>query len=628
MRQAIQELCISVIEAERDAEEAYTYMHLLEILLPKGAWRKKVQQALEILTQRQKQRLPKSGYIQADINNFFHPEVYGEYDEWGGTGMKITDRKNVEVRENGLYLGDRQLLDFIPRIEKVKKTLTSMGCRMSYKVEISKNGKTIQTAWIHKLYVKSWFDLSDQCSDADLSDKERRSIERYLQKQVPGLPIYREIYLDKSGWQSIDSGKIFYNKCVITKALADVIRTKDQAKVVQIEEYRFDANRAGCLLKGIQCVSRGTSWIVYMASYFDVLKELFKKAGYPIECIINVYGKSGMGKTSLIKTLCSPSHVFSFSQPQRRDKILREIQKYEGHTVLVDDYHPAEQKYDGERQNALKDSLVRLVEENKNAPNIIISSEGLGGHVSMQDREVQIFLGELINWELLTALQQEQGLLEKIRIAFYVQVVNNEDAIVDEIKDFCLKSDKKRTHDIHTSLRSGRYLDYIRCAANLFQKYFFDVYGIAHLSYDIDPDIHVQLERKDKHMKIIKEWNQKGTCLITLRDMLSSPDILKLVKDGKEFVASADTIYVNGQKRVILSAKALRFGMMRYLQTTDIPIKRIVRELADAEVLITYENGNELTQKVNGKRCYVIDIDGLNEYCDIFGIGGTDRQEK
>lgn len=535
--------------------------------------------------------------------------------------MKITDKKNVECGEDGLYLGDRRLLDFIPSIEMVKKTLTSVGDQMSYKVVMSRNGKVIQTAWIRKLYVRSWFELSDQCSDADLLDRERRLIEGYLQKQVPGCPAYREIYLDKSGWQSIDGGEIFYNKYVITKAVGDVIQTRDKTKVIRTEDYRFDVNGAGDILKGIQGVSQGVSWIIYMASYFDVLKELFRRAGYPVECIINVYGKSGMGKTSLIKTLCDPSCVFSFDQPQRRDRILREIQKYEGHTILVDDYHPAEQRYDGERQNALKDCLVRLVEENKNAPNIMISSEGLGGHVSMQDREIQIFLKEMVRWEILTILNQKRGLLEKIRIAFYAQIVMNEEDVVGEIKDFCLESDKRRTHNIQTALRSSRYLDYIRCVEHLFQKYFFDAYGITRLSYDIDADIHMQLERQDRHMRNIKEWEQKGTYLITLRNMLRSPDILKNVRDGKEFEASIDTIYVNSQKRVFLAPKALRFGMMRYLQTTDIPVKQIVKELADAEVLITYDKGNELTKKMNGKRCYVIDMDGLDEYCDLFGIG-------
>ena len=125
-------------------------------------------------------------------------------------------------------------------------------------------------------------------------------------------------------------------------------------------------------------------------------------------------------------------------------------------------------------------------------------------------------------------------------------------------------------------------------------------------------------------MEIVREWDRQGTHLIALRNMLKSSDILKSVLDRKAFTASVDTIYIDSQKRVYLAPKALRFGMMRYLQTTDIPVKRIVKELAAAELLIPYEKGNELTQKVNGKRCYVIDIDGLDEYCSFFKTGGLD----
>lgn len=538
--------------------------------------------------------------------------------------MRNTATSGLESREDCLYLGDRELLDFAPCIKEVKETITSTGRKRSYKVSISKKGKVIETVWIDRLYVRSWFELSDQCSDATLSDKERKMIEGYLQKQVYGLPVRRELYLDKSGWRHSGDGKIFYNKHAITKGVADSIRAEVPVKVIRTEDHGFSTDGAESVLEGVQRVAEGVSWIVYMASYFDVLNGLFKKAGYPFECIINVYGKSGMGKTSLIKTLCSPSRVFSFSQPQRRDRILREIQRFEGHTVLVDDYHPAEQKYDGERQNALKDRLVRLVEENGNAPNILISSEGLGGHLSMQDREIQIFLRKTVDWELLTALNRKQGLLEGIRTAFYVQIVKNEEAVVDEIKAFCLKADKKHISDIQTGFRSSRYLGYIRCADHLFQKYLYDAYALSCGAYDIEADIQMHLKRQDEHMKVIREWEQQGTCLIALRNMLSSSDILKDVRDGKEFAATADTIYVDVRKRVHLTPKALRLGMMRYLHTTDVPVKRIVKELVAADVLITYEKGNELTQKINGKRCYVIDIDGLKEYCKFFEIGGYD----
>lgn len=85
--------------------------------------------------------------------------------------------------------------------------------------------------------------------------------------------------MEKSGWQSIDAGRVFYNKWVITKAVTDPIRTKDPARIIRTEDYRFDAVEAGNALESVRRVAQGASWIVYMAYYFDVLKEPFKKRG-------------------------------------------------------------------------------------------------------------------------------------------------------------------------------------------------------------------------------------------------------------------------------------------------------------------------------------------------------------
>lgn len=52
-------------------------------------------------------------------------------------------------------------------------------------------------------------------------------------------------------------------------------------------------------------------------------------------------------------------------------------------------------------------------------------------------------------------------------------------------------------------------------------------------------------------MEILKGWEQQGTYLITLRNMLRAPEILRDIPNGKEFRASADTIHVDGAKGFI-----------------------------------------------------------------------------
>lgn len=84
LRQEIQELRLSAVQAEMDADKAYTCLRLIVELLPKGAWQKKAQRAVEALTQRRQRRFPESGYAQANQFRLFHTEIFDEYDEWGG----------------------------------------------------------------------------------------------------------------------------------------------------------------------------------------------------------------------------------------------------------------------------------------------------------------------------------------------------------------------------------------------------------------------------------------------------------------------------------------------------------------------------------------------------------------
>ena len=111
---------------------------------------------------------------------------------------------------------------------------------------------------------------------------------------------------------------------------------------------------------------------------------------------------------------------------------------------------------------------------------------------------------------------------------------------------------------------------------------------------------------------------QKGTYLLALRDLLLCKNIFEQIADWNEYLPSPTNIHIDSHGVVSISQNALRRGMMIYLQSNHVPMKRIVKELLDAEALITYEKGNEFTQKHNGKRCYRIDTDALNEYCSFF----------
>ena len=88
--------------------------------------------------------------------------------------------------------------------------------------------------------------------------------------------------------------------------------------------------------------------------------------------------------------------------------------------------------------------------------------------------------------------------------------------------------------------------------------------------------------------------------------------------DRQDFIPDQKSYHIDTDGYVSISKKALQRGLMRFLRVGDLPIKKIVREMVDADVIIPYDQGNEYTQKHNGKRYYKIDTDELGAACDVF----------
>lgn len=533
--------------------------------------------------------------------------------------MTNISKDTFECRDDGLYYGEEKLLDFVPVIDKVIEELSANKCQLTYATKILRGNIVVDIVILQELFVKSWFSLSSFCPDAALTEKNRRLLQYFLEQQVSDAPIIRRIKIEQMGWHKFDSGQLYYGNQVFVAGIAEELQIINENKdIIHCEEYETDLSSSANICMELMQLHKGVSWILFLVSFMDILKELFRKAGYPMEFIFNIYGKSGIGKTALTKLECNPAQVFSFRSSKRRDILLKELQSFKGRTVLVDDYHPAENLSDRNRQSGLKDALVRYVEEISDSPNLIITSEYLEGHLSLQDREIQIFLDKETDWKLLDSLEKKKVDMEKIRTAFYVQIVAHMEEVIKDIKRFCQCVDANYDSNQKVGYRISRYSQYICCVHYLFQKYFAEYYGIMICDYNIEQAVRMQLERQIQHVDRVCYMEQHHTYLIAVRNMLMESDVLKQVNDMREFVPNADTKHVDSRGRVALAPKALLRGMMIYLQTQDIPIKKIVNEMKTAEVLITYTNSRDLTRIHKEKRYYLIDTEALNEYCSFF----------
>lgn len=78
------------------------------------------------------------------------------------------------------------------------------------------------------------------------------------------------------------------------------------------------------------------------------------------------------------------------------------LEKYQGNTVLVDDYHPGSfGLWKKKKQISIMDTIARCIDEEETAMPIV-TAEFREGSFSVQDRQVQIEIGDTqLQWELL-----------------------------------------------------------------------------------------------------------------------------------------------------------------------------------------------------------------------------------
>lgn len=533
--------------------------------------------------------------------------------------MSRASKPIISAKTDGLYYGDERILSFVPRIEEITDIITATDdITTSYQISILKDETLVDSVIVNDLYINKWFKLSRHCPSASLTEKHKQAIEQYLEEQAANMTVSREWQIPFYGWHFFENGIIYFNQAIFSFNYTDIIVcTRPNVNIIDVSEYHPNLQTPQTILQAISTCSPGTSWIIYMISYLDILKELFKEAGYPIHFITNLYGRSGTGKTTLVKTLCAPSYNVSFRSVTRRDKILRELTDYSGCNVLVDDFHPAESKSDKDRQNSLKDSLVRLIEESENAPNVFITSEYLAGHFSLQDRELQFSLEKPIDFEAIGTLVQYNDRLEKIRTAFCAQVVKNVDAIIDDIRVFCAESDKQLYSDSNLHFRNDRYTRYIICINSIFKKYFLDTYNISFSPPDLEEELLVHSNRQATLLKRNRYLENLETILIVFWEMLDS-GVLLLEKDWYSYLPSDNNFCVRGDGQLCISYNAIAYGMRTYLKTNKAITDKIIQELKTANLLSTYETDKGYTKKHHNIHYYSIDWKRLKEYCQIF----------
>lgn len=110
----------------------------------------------------------------------------------------------------GLRYGEQKVVNFDLKVKEVNKTvhLPTGEEHTEYLIK-AESGEKRQVFQINTLNPASWFSYSTICTDAAISQKQRKLLHLYLQSQVQNIEVEEVIELDRMGLFTYDGTAIF-----------------------------------------------------------------------------------------------------------------------------------------------------------------------------------------------------------------------------------------------------------------------------------------------------------------------------------------------------------------------------------------------------------------------------------
>ena len=528
-------------------------------------------------------------------------------------------------KDEGLYYGDVFVAEFDNQIQEVIKEITMKDEKFSEKKTyiisiINKAGEVLSPAGFTDLNKIEYFSTWHEITDADLSCTSKKLLRLRLQQIARGTKERVQIICNTpgiykySGQTFLVLGDKYFLKDETLPPIDIVIG--EELKRYQWQESQGYEQEISQSFNFLMNIAPNVSEILTYAVLLAVVKPFFTEAGMIPEFCVNLYGKSGSRKTSLVKALSdmiiSLELVLGSFINDRRNLILRRKEQAYGFPFILDDYHPAESSNDLKKQNAIMDSVIRSMESKKNSSMVIMTSEFLEGSYSLQDRMLQVEMQE-VDLEKLKQLQNAKGLMAKLTQDLVQTLMQNYDEVIEFIKH---ENSLVLLKDAET--RVERHGVFLMIVAKLCTKYLLK--GDTNIEMKLKQALDFQADIQRKHLIQIKKYQDSGDYVIAVHDMLST-DIMEFIQDEMEKGQSDKKYqYKNNQvyrkdKMFYITKAALKYGMRRFLKQSSVNIEKIITELQDADIFL--EDKDASTKKFKGKRHLCISIPELENYVEF-----------
>ena len=528
------------------------------------------------------------------------------------------------ISSEGLYKDMELISEFDVRVVNKITTLTlrlpSIECfssSTSYEIiAYTKDGTELPAKQVTSLNNLDYFSLWPQIIDADLTKKQKTSLKTRLQQSAAEATDEQVLCTTSSGIYKVTEKLLIYisGEQLITTDSSSHISMSFKKDLIGMGKWNAITDlpfKTNIFLNNFMNVAPGSSEIIFLSVLLGVIKPFFIESGTNPSFCINLYGRSGTYKTSLVKAMSflgQREDLFVGSLiNDRKDKILKAISAAYGRVYLLDDYHPSTNKQKRDRQLDLMDAAVRHVETNTHTAFVIMTSEFLDGCFSAQDRMFQIRM-ENTDLHLLSKIQSDRSYLPTIAYELVKQLLANLENVKSDIRTLY----QKLEYTQESNTRTFKHGITLKVVARLTQKYLYNEDSDKMPLQKLDDAIDRQVKIQEEHMKHLRQLDSKRGTIEALHQILKS-DIFQICSGyDNSYKAKFNQIYLKGNAFIYISKPALRYGLSQYFKCEFSSLQKITDILSDEDLLS--EDKDAKTKKFYGIRHFCISLHALEQY--------------
>lgn len=522
------------------------------------------------------------------------------------------DKYCYDVTEEGLKMDGAFVAPFYPvlREKRLIHTQRAQKVRKEYDIYVKlADGSELGTRTFTSINSIKYSEYWDECCDAELTPEARKRLQIFLQHIVMQQEYVVCYEVERLGLYTIEP-VIFvygYRKAIVPDGInilfsLQVPVVSDEGKEGNIQELLHYAKRLITLRPGI-------TDILFCVRILGVLRPLLEEIGYPADFFVGLFGASGTQKSTYAKLFFVEDNTqfLSFSCYNGK-QILKRVEQYSGHIVVVDDYHPLAKKYDREKQQSALDAIARNADSGQGAL-VVITGEFMEGCFSLQDRTLQIHVpkstmdGHMLSTEL-QQLQCQKDILGSLVYEFAKKVYGNFNTMKEQAQKLFLQ----QRNDIYT-FRIERNIKFLVVAMQLFEICFPEITAWG-IEGQLKTTLINVLNRQKKHMDIVRRLEYEKDWTKEVYQMLSSPEVKrkygfsKDASDMAEIIVEDDHIYI--------TETVLEREMGKFLEC-HVKSSEITEHLSKTQVLEEDQSATR-TKKKHKIRYYVISRSRLQLY--------------